>query len=95
MMEDDNVNVIISNKNKDILDKLDIEVIKRLDGEYVVDELVDIFQNFFFNKMIVDITAIKNYQDMRNIQKFSISFDMNKVIFLLDPTSLSANPDYL
>ncbi len=89
------MNVIISNKNKDILDKLDIEVIKRLDGEYVVDELVDIFQNFFFNKMIVDITAIKNYQDMRNIQKFSISFDMNKVIFLLDPTSLSANPDYL
>ena len=88
------MNVIISNKNKEILDKLDIEVIKRLDGEYSVDEIIDVFQNFFFNKMIVDITALKDYSDMRTIQKFSISFDMNKVIFLLDP-SVGATPDYL
>ena len=89
------MNVIISNKNKNVIDKLDIEVIKRLDGEYSVDEIIDIFQNFFFNKMILDITALKNYQDMRVIQKFSISFDMNKVIFLLDSTSTDTTPDYL
>lgn len=89
------MNVIISNKNKGILDKLDIEVIKRLDGDYSVDEIIDIFQNFFFNKMVIDITALKDYQDMRTIQKFSMAFDMNKVIFLLDPSSTGATPDYL
>ena len=89
------MNVIISGKNKEILDKLDIEVIKRLDGEYSVDEIIETFQNLFFNRMIIDITAIKDYQDIRNIQKLSISFDMNKIILLLDPQSNMATPEFL
>lgn len=89
------MNVIISNKNKEILDKLNIEVIKRLDGEYEVDEIIESFRNLFFNKMIVDITAIKNYQDIKNLQKLSISFDMNKMILLLDSNSNLATPEYL
>lgn len=89
------MNVIISNKNKDILDKLNVEVIKRLDGEYTVDEIIEIFQNFFFNKMIIDITAIKDYENINTIQKLSISFDMNKIILLLDPKSQLATPEYI
>ncbi len=89
------MNVIISNKNKNILDGLSIEVIKRLDGEYSVDDIVNIFQNFFFNKMIIDITALKDYQDLNVIRKFSSSFDMGKVIFLLDPNSSVSNGDFL
>lgn len=89
------MNVIISGKNKEIIDKLDIEVIKRLDGEFTVDEIIASFQNMFFNRMIIDITAIKDYQDIRNIQKLSISFDMNKVILLLDPQSNMATPEFL
>ena len=89
------MNVIISGKNKDIVDKLDIEVIKRLDGEHTVEEIIDTFQNLFFNKMIIDITAIKDYQDIRNIQKLSMSLDMNKVIMLLDPNSNMSTPEYI
>ena len=89
------MNVIISGKNKEILDKLDIEVIKRLDGEYSVDEIIETFKNLFFNRMIIDITAIKDYQDIRNIQKLSISFNMNKIILLLDPQSNMATPEFL
>lgn len=89
------MNVIISNKNKEILDQLNIEVIKRLDGTYSVDEIIEIFQNFFFNKMIIDITALKDYQDIRTLQKLSISFDMNKIILLLDPNSSFSTPEYI
>ena len=89
------MNVIISNKNKQILDQLNIEVIKRLDGEYSVEEIKSTFQNFFFNKMIIDITAIKNYQDIRTIQELSISFDTSKIIMLLDPNSSFATPEYI
>ena len=89
------MNVIISNSNKQILDKLNIEVIKRLDGSYSVDELKEIFQNFFFNKMIIDITAIKNYQDYKTMQQLSTTFDMNKVILLLDTNSNTTTPEYL
>lgn len=89
------MNVIIANKNKELLDKLDIEVIKRIDGDFSVDEIVKTFQNFFFNKMIIDITALNNYQDIMTIQKLSISFDMNKIILLLDTNSNLISPDYL
>lgn len=89
------MNVIISNKNKEIIDKLEIEVIKRIDGEYNVDEIIEIFKKLFFNKMVVDITAIKNYQDIRTLQKLSISFDMDKIILLLDTKENQTTPDYL
>lgn len=89
------MNVIISNKNKEIIDKLNIEVIKRIDGEYSIEEIAQTFQNFFFNKMIIDITGIKDYENISTIQKLSTSFDMNKIILLLDPNSNLATPDYL
>lgn len=78
------MNVIISNKARDMLVNLEIDVIKTLNGEYEAEELASMFSNFFFNKMILDITSIKNYQDIRNIQKLSISLDMDKVILVLD-----------
>ena len=86
------MNVIISN-NSDLLNNLNIEVIKRLDGEYSIDEIVDTFQNMFFNKMIIDITAIKDYSNPSVLQKLSSSFDMNKVILLLD--SFVSKPDFI
>lgn len=77
------MNVIIANKYKEELANLNIEVIKRMDGVFSVDEIIDTFQNFFFNKMILDLTAIEDYNDLKNIQKLSISLDMGKIIFLL------------
>lgn len=78
------MNVIIANKYKEMLMNLDIEVIKSIEGEFEVSEIVDQFTNFYFDRMILDITAIKNYQNLDNLQKLSINFDMNKVILLLD-----------
>ena len=78
------MNVIVSNKARDMLVNLEIDVIKSLNGEYDIDELTSMFANFFFNKMILDITAINNYQDLRNLQKLSMAFDMDKVILVLD-----------
>ena len=46
------MNVIVANKYRDALANLDIDIIKSLDGEYTVDEIVDTFKNFFFQRMI-------------------------------------------
>ena len=89
------MNVIVANKYKEMLSNLDIEVIRRIDGVFPVDEIIKDFQNFFFNKMILDITAIENYQDIKNIQKLSIALDMSKVILLLDNTPETTSPQYL
>ena len=54
------MNVIVSNKYAAMLSSLStkIDLIKTVDGEFQVDDLIAQFDNFFFNKMILDITAI-------------------------------------
>lgn len=89
------MNVIISNKNKMLLENLGIDIIKEMNGEFDVDEIISTFQNFFYQRMILDITAIKGYTDIRNLQKLSISLDMEKVILLLDGTEATSNPMFL
>mgnify|MGYP004525370697 FL=1 len=90
------MDTVISNKYSSVLNELDIEVSKKLEGEYTVDEIISQFKNFFFNKMFLDITAIKDYKDLTNLQKLSMSIDMDKVILLLDKDdSISASEPFL
>lgn len=89
------MNVIVANKYESMLQDLEIDVIKKLVGEYEVDDLVAQFQNFYFNKMVLDITALKNYKDLTTIQKLSISLDMEKVILLLDDSPEFSSNQYL
>ncbi len=78
------MDTVIANKYNEVLSTLDIDVSKKLEGEYEVDEIISSFGNYFFNKMFLDITAIKDYKDLKNLQKLSMSIDMDKVIILLD-----------
>ncbi len=89
------MNVIVSNKYQAMLQNLDIDVIKTLNGEFEVDDLIANFKNFFFQRMILDITAIKNYRDIRNLQKLSVSLDMDKIILLLDDSTEGTSTEYL
>lgn len=89
------MNVIVSNKYQNMLATLDIDIIKSINGEFEVEELANIFTNFYFNKMIIDITAIKGYQNIKNIQKLSVNFDPNKIILLLDDSAMVNSGRYL
>ena len=66
------MNVIVANKYKDMLSGLDIEIIKSLEGVYDVNEVIDTFSNFYFDRMILDITALNDYNNMDVLQKLSI-----------------------
>lgn len=89
------MNVIISNQKKEMLDTLNIDVIKSVNGQFDVDEIIEMFKNFYYQRMILDITALKDYRDIKNLQKLSISLDMEKIILLLDDSEESSSPDYL
>ena len=78
------MNVIVSNKNANLLNSLDVDVIKSINGEFPVDDIINTFSNFFFNRMFLDVTAIKDYMNINNIQKLSMNIEMDKVILLLD-----------
>ena len=83
------MNVIVANERKNELESLNIDIIKTVDGIYSVDELVGMFTNFFFNKMILDITSIKDYNDYSNLKKLFTNIDANKVILYLNENSNS------
>lgn len=89
------MNVIVANKYSQMLSNLRIDIIKNVEGEFDVDDIVSNFQNFFFNKMILDITAIKDYQNIATIQKLSFGLDMSKVILLLDDSQIVNSPSYI
>ena len=89
------MNVIISNKYQSLLANLDIDVIKSINGEFDVEEIVSNFTNFFYNKMILDITSIRNYQDINTLQQLSVGLDMSKIILLLDDSEIVNSPMFL
>lgn len=89
------MNVIISNERQNELANLDIEIIKSVNGVYDADELIQMFSNFFFGRMILDLTALKNYKDIHNLQKLSMSLDVEKIIVLLPDTSECLAPNFL
>ena len=89
------MNVIVSNKYQSLLSSLNIDVIKSINGEFTVEELVSQFQSFYFNKMIIDITAIKGYEEITVMQNLSVNFDMSKVILLLDDSEKVNSPVYI
>jgi hypothetical protein len=89
------MNVIVSNVKKEELENLNIDIIKAVNGVFEVDELINMFKNFYYQRMILDITAIKNYTDIKTLQKLSISLDMEKVILVLDDSDESSSSGYL
>lgn len=89
------MNVIVSNKYQSLLGTLEIDVIKTINGEFTVQDLVNQFNNFFFNKMIIDITAIKNYENINIMRELSLNFEMDKIIILLDDSPSVNSANYL
>ena len=90
------MDTVVGNKYIDIFSSLNIEISKKLEGEYDVEEIISTFSNFFFNRMFLDITAIKNYKDLINLQKLSMGINMDKVILLLDSNdSISSSKQFL
>ena len=89
------MNVMVVNKYKELLMGLNIEVMKSIEGVFNVDEIIDTFTNFYYDKMILDITAIRDYQNTDNLQKLAMNINMENVILLLDDSPESDSKTYL
>ena len=89
------MNVMIYNKYKDLLKGLNLEVMKSMEGVFNVDEIIDTFANFYYDKMILDITAIRDYQNTDNLQKLAMNINMENVIVLLDNNPETSAKAYL
>lgn len=77
------MNVIVSNKQKDIIDNANIDAIKDLNGLFNVDDLISKFKNYFFSKMILDATSVVNFTMPEVLEKLVQGIGSDKLIILL------------
>ena len=89
------MNVLVVNEQEKIVSSLNIEIIKTLRGVFSADELISTFSNFFFARIIIDVTALENSDDAVTYQKLSIGLPIDKIILLIPPTSSMANNFFL
>ncbi len=89
------MNVIIANEQQQSLSALDIDVIKTIAGSYEAREIVEMFKNFFFNKMVLDVTAIKGYENPDNYQIISQGLDSDKIVLYIPENSKLCTANFL
>lgn len=89
------MDVIVSNKYYNELSSLDIDIIRNVHGEFSVVEIVDMFRNIFYDKMILDVTALKSFNDVNQYRALIKSFDANRLVFLLPEGSEVCTPKFL
>lgn len=85
------MDTVVANKYNDILSSLNIEVSKKLEGEFTVDEIISAFGNYFFSRMFLDITAVSDYKNLTNLQKLVSGINADKIILLLDKDDQISN----
>lgn len=83
------MNVIVGNSKQNELVKLDIDVIKSITGCFEAQVLVEMFRTFYFNKMVLDVTALKNCDNIASYKALISGLEADKIVFYLpENTSL-------
>ena len=89
------MNVIVANEQQNQLSNLDVDIIKNISGKYDVSEVVEMFKDFFYSKMILDVTALKDYTDIKTYQKLVDGLEADKIVFLLPEGSNLCTSNFL
>ena len=77
------MNVIVTNKQKNIIDNANIDAIKDFNGLFNVDDLIDKLKNYFFSKVILDATSVINFATKEVVSKLASSIGADKMILFL------------
>ena len=79
------MNIIVTNKYKDLIYNTNIEILKELHGVFKVREIVNSFSSIFYKKIIIDATALEGFPKEDVLKELIASFDMDKLILFLPP----------
>lgn len=89
------MNVIVANAQQAQLSNLDVDIIKSISGTYEATEVVEMFKSFFYSKMILDVTALKHYDDLKTYEVLVQGLDPEKIVFLLPEGSKLCTSNFL
>lgn len=82
------MNIAIKNENSSVFANLKSVIIKSFTGTFSIEELNVPLTGLFYNKAIIDITAIKDYKNEESLFNFLNNFEPNSVVLVL------SNDDY-
>ncbi|MBP5678722.1 MAG: hypothetical protein J6X28_02710 [Bacilli bacterium] len=89
------MDVVVSNKYRNNLVDLDADIIKSVTGVFEAAEIGEMFKDFFFDRLIIDVTAFKSYDDYNIYQRLVQYLDPDKMILLLPEGSKLCTPNFL
>ena len=89
------MNVIVSNEQDALLSNLDVDVIKCVNGLYSVNDLSMMFNDLFYNKLIIDVTAIKDYRAINTFSELGKKMSLDKIILFIPEGNAICTPSFL
>lgn len=89
------MNIALVNENVNVMNTLTVDIIKTMRGSFTREDLERELINLSYNKVIVDITSIKNYYDEKSLFNFLTYWEPERVILVLNETELCNNPNFL
>lgn len=89
------MNVIVSNEQNALLSNLDVDVIKCVNGLYSVNDLSMMFDDLFYNKLIIDVTSIKDYKAINTFRELGNRISLDKIILFIPEGNTICTPSYL
>ena len=75
--------MLVLNQQQNQLQSIEIDIIKSVTGQFEASEIIEMFKDFFYNKMILDVTALKGYDKPLTYKKLAEGLNPDKVIFYL------------
>lgn len=82
------MNVVVANKYKEYIKSLGIEITGIIEGEFMAEAITETYSNYYYDKLILDVTAIKDYLNVDNLyislKKIFTFLDATKTILLID-----------
>ena len=79
------MNIIVTNKYKDLIYNSNIEILKDLHGVFKVSQIVNAFNSIFYKKIIIDATALDGFPKDTVLKELVSSFEKDKLILFLPP----------
>ncbi len=89
------MNILISNQYRQYLIRYDYNVVKEIVGEYDVKDIISTLSKLNYNKIIIDLTAIKDYKDLKSIREMAINILPSNLIILLSNEPITTSQYYI
>lgn len=86
---------IVSNEQDAKLSNLDIDIVKSTRGIYNPSEIIEMMNVYFYDKMVIDVTALKDYTNIDTYRELINLIDPEKVVLFIPEGNAICTPTFM